>query len=155
MASYNKVILMGRLTADPEMKQTPAGGTVTNFTVAVDRRFNKGAEKAADFIPVVAFKDTAEFICKYFTKGKSIIIDGSLMTRSWTDKDGNKRYGMDVVAREVTFGEAKGSSEGNDSTASKNAAQQGFAALSQYMPDAYKKEPSIEYEPVDHADLPF
>jgi single-strand DNA-binding protein len=151
MASYNKVILMGRLTADPEMKQTPAGGTVTNFNVAVDRRFNKGAEKAADFIPVVAFKETAEFICKYFTKGKSIIIDGSLVTRSWTDKDGNKRYGMDVVAREVTFGEPKGDSEGKDTASTANSAHRGFTGITQ----AFNTAPSVEYVEVNDDNLPF
>ena len=154
MASYNKVILMGRLTADPELKQTPNGVSVTNFNVAVDRRFNKGAEKVAEFIPVTAFRETAEFICKHFGKGKAIVIDGSLTTRTWNDQQGNKRFAMDVVVHEVGFGESKSASEGKDTIATANNAQGGFAALSQYMPDAYKSS-STSFEAVNDANLPF
>lgn len=113
MASFNKVILMGRLTADPELKQTQSGTAVTSFSLAVDRRYNKGEEKQTDFITIVAWKNTAEFICKYFSKGQAILVCGELQTRSWEDQQGNKRYATEVVASEVTFCEAKKDSETN------------------------------------------
>ncbi len=111
MASFNKVILIGNLTADPELKQTQNGISVTSFSIAVSRRFSsKNAENAqqADFINVVAWRNTAEFITKYFQKGKSILIVGSLQTRNWTDQNGQKRYITEVVAEEAQFVEKKG-----------------------------------------------
>lgn len=111
MASFNKVILIGNLTADPELKQTQNGISVTSFSIAVSRRFSsKNAENAqqADFINVVAWRNTAEFITKYFQKGKSILIVGSLQTRTWTDQNGQKRYITEVVAEEAQFVEKKG-----------------------------------------------
>ncbi len=111
MASFNKVILIGNLTADPELKQTQNGISVTSFSIAVSRRFSsKNAENAqqADFINVVAWRNTAEFITKYFQKGKSILIVGSLQTRNWTDQNGQKRYVTEVVAEEAQFVEKKG-----------------------------------------------
>ena len=110
MASFNKVILIGNLTADPELRQTPNGIPVTSFSIAVSRRFSsKNAENAqqADFINVVAWRSTAEFITKYFQKGKSILIVGSLQSRSWTDQNGQKRYATEVVADEAQFVEKK------------------------------------------------
>ncbi|MGM9642950.1 MAG: single-stranded DNA-binding protein [Eubacteriales bacterium] len=111
MASFNKVILMGRLTAAPELKMTSSGLPVTSFTLAVDRKYQKDVEKKADFPTVVAWRQTAEFICKYFGKGSAIIICGELQTRSWTDDVGKKRYATEVVASEVSFAESKKSSE--------------------------------------------
>ena len=111
MASFNKVILMGRLTAAPELKQTGSGLPVTSFTLAVDRKYQKDTEKKADFITVVAWRQTAEFICKYFGKGSAIIICGELQTRSWTDDAGKKHYATEVMASEVSFAESKKSSE--------------------------------------------
>ena len=111
MASFNKVILIGNLTADPELKQTQNGISVTSFSIAVSRRFSsKNTENAqqADFINVVAWRNTAEFITKYFQKGKSILIVGSLQTRNWTDQNGQKRYITEVVAEEAQFVEKKG-----------------------------------------------
>ena len=105
MASLNKVILMGNLTADPELKTTPNGVSVTSFSIAVGRRFAKETDEVkADFINVVCWRGTAEFVTKYFSKGKSIVIVGSLQTRSYTAQDGSKRYITEVVADEVTFG---------------------------------------------------
>ena len=92
MASFNKVILMGRLVAAPELKTTPAGLPVTSFVLAVDRKYSKDGEKKADFITIVAWRQTAEFVCKYFGKGSAIIICGEIQTRSWTDDAGKKRY---------------------------------------------------------------
>lgn len=110
MASFNKVILMGRLTADPEIKQTPNGVSVTSFTLAVDR---KGKDAQCDFIAIAAWRQTAEFICKYFKKGQAILVCGELQTRSWTDKQGNKRTTTEVLANEATFCEAKKDSDTN------------------------------------------
>ena len=110
MASFNKVILIGNLTADPELKQTQNGISVTSFSIAVSRRFSsKSTENAqqADFINVVAWRNTAEFITKYFQKGKSILVVGSLQSRSWTDQNGQKRYVTEVVAEEAQFVERK------------------------------------------------
>ncbi len=118
MASLNKVILIGRLTADPELKQTGSGVAVTSFTLAVDRKQSKGAEKKADFITIVAWRQTAEFICKYFRKGSAIIILGELQTRSWDDSNGKKHYSTEVVASEVSFAESKKNPETNAPTAS-------------------------------------
>ncbi len=111
MASFNKVILIGNLTADPELKQTQNGISVTSFSLAISRRFSsKNTENAqqADFINVVAWRNTAEFITKYFQKGKSILIVGSLQTRNWVDQNGQKRYVTEVVAEEAQFVEKKG-----------------------------------------------
>lgn len=122
MASLNKVILIGRLTADPELKQTGSGVAVTSFAIAVDRKYNNGTEKKADFITVVAWRQTAEFICKYFRKGSAIIVLGELQTRSWTDSDGKKRTATEVVASEVSFAESKKNPETNSPTADNFAA---------------------------------
>lgn len=113
MANFNlnKVILGGRLTADPELKTTPSGISVTSFTVAVNRRFGgkEGEQPQADFINVTAWRATAEFICKYFRKASSICIMGSIQTRSW-EKDGQKHYATEIVADEAYFVDAKGES---------------------------------------------
>ena len=101
MASFNKVILIGHLTADPELKQTTSGVPVTSFSIGVNRRFTRqGEQPQTDFINIVCWRQTAEFVARYFTKGKPILICGSLQTRSWVDKDGNKRYTTEVVADE-------------------------------------------------------
>ena len=104
----NSVCLLGRLTADPELRTTQNGISVTNFTVAVDRSYTpKGQEKQADFIPAQAWRHTAEFLCKYFRKGQRIALQGSLQSRSYTDKEGNKRTAYEVVADQVYFVESK------------------------------------------------
>lgn len=104
----NKVILMGRITADPELRQTTSGIASCKFTVAVDRGFkNKDGEKQTDFIRVTAWRATAEFVSKYFSKGKMIIVEGSLRNNDY-EKDGVKHYSMDVQADKVSFGESKG-----------------------------------------------
>ena len=117
MASLNKVILIGRLTADPELKQSGSGLAVTSFTLAVDRKHNKDTEKKADFITIVAWRQSAEFICKYFRKGSAIIVLGELQTRSWDDSNGKKHYSTEVVASEVSFAEAKKNTDTNAPTA--------------------------------------
>lgn len=109
MASLNKVILIGNLTKDPELKTTQSGISTTSFTIAVQRRFAKEGQPTADFINIQAWRNTAEFVCKYFNKGKPILVCGAIQVRDYTDKDGNKRYVTEVVADEVGFVESKNS----------------------------------------------
>ena len=106
MANFNlnKVILGGRMTADPELKQTPQGVSVTSFSIAVNRR---GKDAQTDFINCVAWRQTADFICRFFKKGSSICISGSIQTRTWNDQQNNKRYATEVVAEEAYFVDAK------------------------------------------------
>ena len=113
----NHITIMGRLTRDPELRRTGTGIAVASFTVAVDRDFSgrDGGEKETDFIDCVAWRQTGEFVSKYFTKGSMIVVSGRLQIRSWTDKDGNKRRTAEVVVDNVYFGESKRSNEGNSS----------------------------------------
>ena len=150
--AFNKVILMGRLTADPELKQTQSGTAVTSFSLAVDRRYNKDEEKKCDFISVVAWKQTAEFICKYFKKGSAILLCGELQTRSWEDNNGNKRYATEVVASEVSFCESKNNSEGNNSSNAYNGSQNANSGSYGYNP--YSTPTNFEGATSDE-DLPF
>ena len=126
--NLNKVILGGRLTANPELKQTGNGVAVTSFTIAVDRKYSKDSEKKSDFITIVAWRQTAEFICKYFTKGSAIIICGELQTRSWKDADGKNRYATEVVASEVSFAESKKASDNISITAEESVSEGNFGA---------------------------
>ena len=105
----NHIIIMGRLTRDPELRRTGSGIAVASFTVAVDRDFgkNENGEKETDFIDCVAWRQTGEFVSKYFTKGRMAVVSGRLQIRSWTDKDGNKRRTAEVVADNVYFGDSK------------------------------------------------
>ncbi len=126
--NLNKVVLCGRLTADPELKQTTSGIAVVSFTLAVNRRFqSKTADGAqaqqADFISVVAWRQTAEFIARYFHKGSALCITGSIQTRSWQDQQGQKRYATEVVADEAMFVDSKneGGAVGGQFTDSYNA----------------------------------
>ena len=109
----NHIIIMGRLTRDPELRQTPNGIPVASFTLAVDRGFTPkdGGEKQTDFIDVVAWRNTAEFVSKYFVKGQMAAVAGRLQIRDWTDKDGNKRRSAEVVADNIHFTESKRSRE--------------------------------------------
>lgn len=108
----NKVILMGRLTADPEARTTSTGKPVTSFTLACDRNQK---DKQTDFLDIVAWNHTAEFICKYFRKGQMIAVAGSIQTRTWEDKNGNKRKAVEVLAEEVSFcGDKKPVHDGAD-----------------------------------------
>ena len=99
----NKVILMGRLTAEPEIRKTASGVSVLSFTLAVDRRFKKEGAQSADFIACVAWRQTAEFIAKYFKKGQRLAVSGAIEVRKWQDRDGNNRYTTEVIADEAYF----------------------------------------------------
>ena len=113
----NHITIMGRLTRDPELRRTGSGVAVASFTLAVDRDFGgrDSGERETDFIDCVAWRQTGEFVSKYFTKGSMIVVSGRLQIRGWTDKDGNKRRTAEVVADNVYFGESKRNSEGNSS----------------------------------------
>ena len=129
--NLNKVVLAGRITADPELKQTTNGVSVLSFTLAVNRRFSKGGEQGeqqADFINVVAWRQTAEFISKYFRKGSAICVTGSIQTRSWQDQQGQKRYATEVVVDDAMFVDSR--NEGGNT--------QGGS----YVPDAYNATPA-------------
>lgn len=103
----NTITIMGRLTRDPELRYTQNQTPVASFTLAVDRDFSRGDEKQTDFIDVVAWRQTAEFVSKYFQKGSMAAVNGRLQIRDWTDRDGNKRRSAEVVAENVYFGESK------------------------------------------------
>lgn len=137
----NRAILMGRLVADPELRQTPNGISVVSFTIAIDRSFSRDRERQADFIDVVAWRQTAEFVSKYFSKGKMIIVEGSIQTRTYEDKQGNKRKAVEVVADNVQFGESKNATGGSPA-----------AAFSSPAPAA-PAEPSVTYASGDVGDF--
>lgn len=104
----NKIFVMGRLTRDPELRRTQGGNAVTSFALAVDRDFKSAdGTKETDFIDVVAWRNTAEFAAKYFTKGRMAVVEGRLQMRDWTDKEGNKRRSAEVVADNIYFGDSK------------------------------------------------
>lgn len=110
----NQVVLMGRLTRDPELRHTQTGTAVASFTLAVDRGFapKDGGERQTDFIDIVTWRNTAEFVCKYFAKGQMAAVTGRLQIRDYTDKEGNKRRSAEVIAENVYFTESKKSREG-------------------------------------------
>ena len=126
----NHIVIMGRLTRDPELRRTGTGIAVASFTVAVDRDFgkNESGEKETDFIDCVAWRQTGEFVSKYFTKGSMAVVSGRLQIRGWTDKDGNKRRTAEVVADNVYFGESRRSSEGNASYGANTYGGNSYAA---------------------------
>ena len=145
--NFNKTIIGGRLTADPELKTTPSGVSVATFTVAVNRRYTKeGEQPQADFINCVAWRNTAEFICKNFRKASSICIVGSIQTRSWTDQNGQKRYATEVIADEAYFVDSKAESTGAAPSA---------PAASQYVPAQYQTPAPNFVDLEDGEDLPF
>lgn len=141
--AFNKVILMGRLTSVPELKQMQGGTCVTSFAIAVDRKYS-GAERKTDFPTVVAFGKTAEFVRNYFTKGSPILVCGELQTRTWQDSQGNNRYATEVVASEVSFCGTKSEREtGNAGRTQSGAQRENSPAQGQ------------TYEKREDDDLPF
>ena len=126
----NKIVIMGRLAKDPELRRTQSGVSVTSFRIACDRDFkSQSGEKETDWIDVVAWRSTAEFVSKYFTKGRMAIVEGRLQIRDWTDKEGNKRVATEVVADNVYFGDSKrDGAPAGDSYASAAPVGGGYAA---------------------------
>ena len=139
----NSIIVMGRLTADPELRSTSSGLSVTSFTVAVDRGYVRaGEEKKADFIPVVAWRQTADFVSKYFRKGSMIAVQGSLQSRSYEDKNGNKRVAYEVIADQVSFCGSK--------------AESGTGGYDSVSPSSYNNSSADDFSSVvEDDDLPF
>lgn len=120
----NVSVLMGRLVADPELRYTPNNIAVTSFTLAVDRSYVKaGADRQTDFIDIVAWRNTAEFISKYFRKGQMMVVQGSIQTRTYQDKDGNKRKAFEIVADNVNFADSKRSDSNSSYTGNYSSAQ--------------------------------
>lgn len=155
--NFNKVILGGRLTADPELRQTQSGIPVCSFSIAVSRRYSssqqsedgQSQQQTADFINVVAWRQRAEFLCRYFHKGSSVCVVGALQSRSWTDQQGQKRYTTEVVADEINFVDSKSESSAG--------------SFNSYTPDSYSTpsyssadDASPKFEEVaNDDDLPF
>lgn len=150
----NSIVLMGRLVADPELRTTTSNIAVASFRLAVDRSYQKqGEEKQTDFIDIVAWRSTAEFVSRYFTKGQLVAVQGSLQSRKWQDKEGNNRISWEVQADQVHFAESKkDSSSGSGQT----------SRYDSYTPPPAKAEPSAysngsegDFTPVPDDDLPF
>ncbi len=158
MASLNKAILMGNMVADPELKQTPSGVAVCSFRIGVQRRFkDANGQYASDFINIVAWRQQAEFVAKYFRKGSSIVVVGSIQTRDYTDQQGNKRYATEVVADEVTFGASKAGDTQSQNTAFAGMGDYGAApaySAPAAAPAAQPAAPKFE-EIAGDEDLPF
>lgn len=146
--NFNKATIGGRLTADPELKQTASGISACTFTVAVNRKYSKDGKPEADFINCQAWRQTAEFVCKYFKKGSSICVSGAIQTRSWDDQNGQKRYATEIVADEVFFVDGK-----NDGASAETSGQ------GNYIPEAYTTPQSAKFEEIPanagDDDLPF
>ena len=158
----NHIVLMGRLTRDPELRRTGSGVAVASFTLAVDRDYAaQGAEKETDFVDIVAWRNTAEFVSKYFAKGRMAVVTGRLQIRNWQDKEGNKRRSAEVVADNVYFGDSK---RDNADCGSFNQSQ-GYAQSFNQVPQqqsAYQAPQNVSAAPSDFSmlsdddpDLPF
>ena len=146
----NKVFIMGRLTRDPELRRTQSGTAVTSFSLAVDRDYkSQSGEKETDFIDVVAWRSTAEFVAKYFTKGRMAVVEGRLQIRDWKDKDCNNRRSAEVVADNIYFGDSKRDGAGSDYAAPAYGAPMGGYSAPMGGPSAFAE---IDEE---DGDLPF
>lgn len=150
---YNRSVLVGRFTADPELRQTPNGVSVTSFTLAVDRRYTpKDGEKTVDFIDIVAWRQTAELICRFFSKGRAILVEGSIQVRSYVDKNGQNRRAWEVVADNFSFVESKNAG----APSSSGSAFAPEAMPMQEPPAAYSSGSVDDFAEIeDDGDLPF
>ncbi|MBR2666994.1 MAG: single-stranded DNA-binding protein [Oscillospiraceae bacterium] len=146
----NRIVLMGRLTRDPELRSTQSGIPVASFTLAVDRDFKnrETGEKQTDFIDIVAWRNTAEFVSRYFTKGRMAVVEGRLQIRDWTDRDGNKRRSAEVVADNVYFGDSRRDSDN---------AGYGAPRYAENAPDTRVSDAGAAFSELagDDSDLPF
>lgn len=147
--NFNQAILAGRLTADPELKTTQSGISVTQFTIAVNRPRRKDDNTdTSDFISCVAWKERAELVAKYFRKGSAIMVIGQIQTRTWTDNNNQKRYATEVLVDNIRFVDSKADA------AQKSPTANGNTGAPSYIPDAYKA-PNFEEVSADDYDLPF
>ena len=153
MADLNKVILMGHMTADPELKQTTSGISVCSFSIGVNRRYSRAdqGQQSVDFINIVSWRQQAEFVSRYFKKGSCIVVCGSLQTRKWTDNQGQNRYATEVVADEISFGAPASANQG----AGDRPQAQGYTPAA-YGAPSFDSTPSANFEeiPGDES-LPF
>ena len=151
----NHITIMGRLTRDPELRRTGSGVAVASFSLAVDRDFgkNENGERETDFLDCVAWRQTGEFVSKYFTKGRMAVVSGRLQIRSWTDKDGNKRRTAEVVADNVYFGDSRRENEGGSAYGSNSFSAPSFGGYS--APGASAPASDFAMLDDDDAQLPF
>ena len=155
----NKAILVGRLVADPELRTTPTGANVCSFTIAIDRPYqSKGAEKKSDFLNIVAWRQTAEFVSRFFQKGRPIGVEGSIQTRDYVGKDGVKRYVTEIIADHCFFVDSKSSAgnsygdEPREYTPYQNAAPKASEPMGGV---SYQSGSGDDFQIVDDDDLPF
>ena len=145
----NRIIIMGRLTRDPELRRTANGTAVTSFSVAVDRDFKgQNGDKETDFIDVVAWRNTAEFVCQYFSKGRMAVVEGRLQMRDWKDQNGNNRRVAEIVADHVYFGDSKRDGDNSGSYSAPNTGFGGYSAPAAPVSDFAQLDD-------DDAQLPF
>ena len=146
----NNAVIMGRLVADPELRTTGSGISVSSFTVAVDRRFNRqGEDRQADFIDIIAWRQTAEFVCKYFRKGSMIAVQGYIQTRMYEDKNGNKRKAVEIVADNVSFCGSKNESTGG------SAFTRDDSFMNAQPAPSYSTADEGDFKEIPEDDLPF
>lgn len=153
----NHITIMGRLARDPELRRTGSGIAVTSFTLVVDRDYmpKDGSQRETDWIDCVAWRNTGEFVSKYFTKGRMAVVSGRLQVRSWTDKDGSKRRTTEVIAESVYFGDSKRETSPSYAAAAYNSAQaQPYDAYPAPAPD-YEDPPDFEMLTDDDVQIPF
>lgn len=162
----NHIVLMGRLTRDPELRRTSSGIAVASFSLAVDRDYAaQGAERETDFIDIVAWRNTAEFVSKYFSKGRMAVVSGRLQIRNWNDKEGNKRRSAEVVADNIYFGDSKRDNTQSDSFGGGYQANQSYQPAQNFAPaQSYHQgfaapaaAPASDFAMLegDDSDLPF
>lgn len=152
----NHIVLMGRLTRDPELRRTGSGIAVASFTLAVDRDFkSQSGEKECDFIDIVAWRSTGEFVSKYFTKGSMAVVSGRLQIRAWTDKEGNKRRSAEVVADNVYFGSSKREGTSGGYSEYGSAPAQSYGGYSAPAPAPAPAASEFSMLEDDDSDLPF
>ena len=153
----NHIVLMGRLTRDPELRYTGSNVPVASFRIAVDRDFGRGenGEKQTDFIDVVAWRQTGEFVSKYFAKGSMAVVSGRLQMRDWTDRDGNKRTSAEVVADNVYFGDSKRRDDGGEPPARSNSYSNRSSSQDSYGQSSAPSRGAFEDLSDDDGELPF
>lgn len=156
----NRIVLMGRLTRDPELRHTQSNIAVASFTLACDRDFKSRdtGEKQTDFIDIVAWRQTGEFVSKYFTKGRMAVVEGRLQIRDWTDKEGNKRKSAEVVADNVYFGDSKRDAEANQPPYGSTPSHGAAPSFSAPAPEPFAAPSESAFAPLsddDDGELPF
>ncbi|MDD4510364.1 MAG: single-stranded DNA-binding protein [Oscillospiraceae bacterium] len=156
----NRIVLMGRLTRDPELRHTQSNIAVASFTLACDRDFKSRdtGEKQTDFIDIVAWRQTGEFVSKYFTKGRMAVVEGRLQIRDWTDKEGNKRKSAEVIADNVYFGDSKRDAEANQSPYGSTPSYGAAPSFSAPAPEPFAASSESAFAPLsddDDGELPF